>query len=627
MKNLLIISLFCLFAFDANAQGYRGVVQRGGAGGTGSITVGDGTTTVTGVNTITISNGLQVSGTTATATVGILSPLSQIYGGSGTSVSYPLDIITDQRSQPLNVVAHRGYMSFSPQNTMRAFNRAIKDGAKLLETDVQMSSDGIPVLFHDATMDVITDCTGTLVSKDLATLQACTMDNAITVGYPSADLHIPTFDDLVKLAVATRTMLIPEIKGYRTQADIAIMVGVVTSNNAEGLVIWQCDTYSDCTYVRSVAPNSTIAYFGRGASVSAIETEIDAIAAYKNSIYFNELTNFESYPEVISYAYSKDVTLFVYDINTVTDIQTAATLGIRNIFSNIPYNPAGQANNGPTHNTFDGELALMSYVPLGTNVIYNTAYGYHALANPAYDGEKAVAIGAYALGNAGSGNTTSVAIGYEAGYSATSAGQTLIGYLAGKYVQGGNKNTALGALALVGNSTTPIGGVNNTAIGYNSISAAQGAANFNTAIGTDSCSSVTTGDSNICVGPGAGKTILTTGSYNILIGNGITTPAASTSGWLALGTTIVGDQDGGSLSTCGTSPALSSQSNDIKGTITTGSAATACTYTFATARSAAPTCIVTARSGTQPVYDTTTSTLILSTAAASAVYDYFCTGY
>lgn len=66
----------------------------------------------------------------------------------------------------------------------------------------------------------------------------------------------------------------------------------------------------------------------------------------------------------------------------------------------------------------------------------------------------------------------------------------------------------------------------------------------------------------------------------------------------------------------------------MSGTITTGSGATACTLTLAQVNGTAPTCLVTARSGTAPVYNTTdngtTATLALTTAAASAKYDYWC---
>lgn len=46
-------------------------------------------------------------------------------------------------------VAHRGYASAYPENTLLALAAAHHAGAQYVEVDIQLSSDGIPVLFHD----------------------------------------------------------------------------------------------------------------------------------------------------------------------------------------------------------------------------------------------------------------------------------------------------------------------------------------------------------------------------------------------------------------------------------------------------------------------------------------------
>ncbi len=47
------------------------------------------------------------------------------------------------------VLAHRGYHAALPENTLAAFDAAIRQGADGVETDVQVTRDGTPVLFHD----------------------------------------------------------------------------------------------------------------------------------------------------------------------------------------------------------------------------------------------------------------------------------------------------------------------------------------------------------------------------------------------------------------------------------------------------------------------------------------------
>lgn len=45
-------------------------------------------------------------------------------------------------------IAHRGYKAEHVENTMGAFEAAVKIGAHAIETDLHLSSDGVAVLSH-----------------------------------------------------------------------------------------------------------------------------------------------------------------------------------------------------------------------------------------------------------------------------------------------------------------------------------------------------------------------------------------------------------------------------------------------------------------------------------------------
>lgn len=47
------------------------------------------------------------------------------------------------------IIGHRGASAEAPENTRAAFRKALDQGAEGLETDVQLSADNIPVLWHD----------------------------------------------------------------------------------------------------------------------------------------------------------------------------------------------------------------------------------------------------------------------------------------------------------------------------------------------------------------------------------------------------------------------------------------------------------------------------------------------
>lgn len=66
--------------------------------------------------------------------------------------------------QPVRPVgyAHRGFALDGAENTMRAFRAAYQLGFRQLETDIRLTADGVPVLFHDPVLDRLTNQTGLL---------------------------------------------------------------------------------------------------------------------------------------------------------------------------------------------------------------------------------------------------------------------------------------------------------------------------------------------------------------------------------------------------------------------------------------------------------------------------------
>ena len=68
------------------------------------------------------------------------------------------------------LMAHRG-TSTAPENTMSAYKQAYANGLRMMETDIKFSSDNIPVLLHDDTIDRTSDGSGTCSSIPLETLK------------------------------------------------------------------------------------------------------------------------------------------------------------------------------------------------------------------------------------------------------------------------------------------------------------------------------------------------------------------------------------------------------------------------------------------------------------------------
>lgn len=73
------------------------------------------------------------------------------------------------------MVAHRGASARVPENTVAAFEAAVGDGADVVELDVRLTADGIPVVLHDPDVSATTDGKGfvhELTLRDVKELDA-----------------------------------------------------------------------------------------------------------------------------------------------------------------------------------------------------------------------------------------------------------------------------------------------------------------------------------------------------------------------------------------------------------------------------------------------------------------------
>ena len=97
-------------------------------------------------------------------------------------------------------MAHRGSMLLWPENTMTAFQEAVDLGYRYLETDLQISRDGVLVTFHDDTIDRTTDGTGLVSDHSLAELQELDAGYRFEIDgdspYRSRGIRIPTLEEL-----------------------------------------------------------------------------------------------------------------------------------------------------------------------------------------------------------------------------------------------------------------------------------------------------------------------------------------------------------------------------------------------------------------------------------------------
>ncbi len=77
----------------------------------------------------------------------------------------------DERNLPA-VVAHRGASAALPENTLESFDAAVRADADVVELDVRLTADGVPVILHDLDVSVATNGEGLVHELSLAELKS-----------------------------------------------------------------------------------------------------------------------------------------------------------------------------------------------------------------------------------------------------------------------------------------------------------------------------------------------------------------------------------------------------------------------------------------------------------------------
>ena len=108
------------------------------------------------------------------------------------------------------IIAHRGASGVAPENTLAAFSRAADLGAKGVELDVNITSDGIAVVIHDETVERCSDGKGAVAEKTYSQIRE--LDAGKWFSDEFTGERIPTLKEAIDLIVKRGLFLNLEIK-------------------------------------------------------------------------------------------------------------------------------------------------------------------------------------------------------------------------------------------------------------------------------------------------------------------------------------------------------------------------------------------------------------------------------
>ena len=148
-------------------------------------------------------------------------------------------------------VNHRGYSTIAPENTIPAYILSKEMGFDYVETDVSFTSDGVPVLLHDSTIDRTSNGTGNI--NNLTFNQVRQYDFGSWKSSVYAGTKIPSLDEFLTLCKSIMLHPYIELKGNAsyTEAQIRQIVDMVHGHGLRGKVTYISFTSAFLDYVKN----------------------------------------------------------------------------------------------------------------------------------------------------------------------------------------------------------------------------------------------------------------------------------------------------------------------------------------------------------------------------------------
>jgi len=227
------------------------------------------------------------------------------------------------------VTAHRGEPATTPENTMPAFRAAVASGADLVETDVQLTADRIPVLLHDSTVDRTTDGEGLVGELTFAEVRA--LDAGSWYAPEFAGTRVPLFDELLNyLALeATEVRALIELKGTWDVDETRLLVSSVRARGLSDRVAFASFSEKSLRSLRESGPE-----FARALLISELPDDaVDAAQRVGAIAIMTRLDSVRDRPWVVRAIHSAGLSLLVYTLNDEELWDTAYRLGVDGIIT------------------------------------------------------------------------------------------------------------------------------------------------------------------------------------------------------------------------------------------------------------------------------------------------------
>lgn len=241
------------------------------------------------------------------------------------------------KQRPL-VIAHRGYSMVAPENTVPAFKLALTAAADLVELDYHHSKDGIPVVFHDFTLERTSDAGAKIAisEKTVSALQQLDAGKWFSANFVGT--RIPTLEESLAVIQQGGVTLIERKAGEaRTLAELLQQKKLVNQ------VIVQAFDWKYLADLHKLLPDQILGALGPTGTIDGRKLTdqekqlskawIDAAwGAGARVVGWNKLID----AEAVRYAHEQEMEVWVYTLNDAPTIERILAMGVDGVITDNP---------------------------------------------------------------------------------------------------------------------------------------------------------------------------------------------------------------------------------------------------------------------------------------------------
>lgn len=230
-------------------------------------------------------------------------------------------LLTDwgEANEKFIIMAHRGDVTSGVENTMGAFEGAIRTGADYIELDILQTKDGKLAVIHDENLKRLSGENVNVYDLTLAELQQ------IPLRVGEFRDYVPSLDEVLERTKG-KIKLNVELKTHGHEKNfVSVFVDTIRKHKAEKQIIVQSLEYELIQQVKKAAPDLTVGYviFATFAPLNRFEADFFVVE--------------ESFarPRLIRSAKISGKPIYVWTVNDVESVERFYTLGADGIITDI----------------------------------------------------------------------------------------------------------------------------------------------------------------------------------------------------------------------------------------------------------------------------------------------------